>query len=46
VRDKLDRVVRAGLAVAGDDAPMRVIITVAPDARQGVRTKLRAHASR
>jgi hypothetical protein len=32
-RDKLDKVVREGLAIAGDDAPMRVIIAVAPDAR-------------
>jgi len=28
VRDKLDKIVREGLAVARDDAPMRVILTV------------------
>ena len=45
VRDKLDKVVRESMATAPDDARVRVIITVAPDARQGVLAKLRAHGA-
>jgi len=43
VRDKLDKVVREAIEVAPDDARVRVIVTIAPGARQGVLAKLRAH---
>ena len=43
VRGKLDKVVREGLAVARGDTRIRVIVTVAPNARRGLLARLRAH---